>query len=180
MLLLCILSSNSGACHIPQYCLMRMCISTVLISCNVPVDYSTFYADFDLELPLIAIVKQNLRIWMVPNVYCFTQPCKLYKYALAPPIPLATSVEATGVEGGASDVPFATLDHRVMIHPPRSLRLHTLHYHTLPLCPRLCVCVCGCVRCTHWHCWVFQICLFLLIMAQCVVVCKYTCVCVCV
>ena len=83
---------------------------------------------------------------MVPNMYCFTQPCKLYKHALAPPIPLATSVEATGVAGGASDVPFATLDHRVMIHPPRSLRLHTLHYLTIPLCPWLCVYVGACVR----------------------------------
>ena len=126
-------------CH--QTMVHVMCTSTVLISCYVSVEYSTFYADFDLELHFIAIVKQTLCIWMVPNVYCFTQPCKLYKYALATPNPLATSVEATGVEGGASDVPFATLDHWVMIHPPRSLRLHTLHYLTIPLCPRLCVCM---------------------------------------
>ena len=92
-------------------------------------------------------------------------------------------MEATGVEGGAGDVPFATLDHRVMIHPPRSLRLHTLHYLTIPLCPWLCVYVGACVRACDVCIGIvgcFKSAFFCSFMAQCVVVCGYACVCVCV
>ncbi len=76
---------------------------------------------------------------MVPNVYCITQPCKLYKYTLATPIPLATLVEATGVEGGVGDVPFATLDRRMMTHTTKiSEAPHSaLPHHAMPLCPLL-------------------------------------------